>query len=228
MKTYPFLYPLKGKGKLKFGGGRNRGRNGGPRLTGGPTWGPLKPLKHWLRNTGGTLTQGSPLLNGPLLKGNPGTPGAKADAAALVDPSGNKLVTVLAMAPLFELVLLLMLGEPMLPPGKLGPINPPGIWSKGTKSGKASNTAAAAKAVDDAEELEEDAVAVDDAVAADDAAAADADAAALLEEKDAEEEEEAADALPVDDVPELDEAVDAILIMTFRHVSAGPNIRQRL
>lgn len=166
------------------------------------------------------------MLNGPLLKGNPGTPGAKADAAALADPSGNKLVTVLAMAPLFELVLLLMLGEPMVPPGKLGPINPPVIGSKGTKSGKASSTAAAAKAVDDAEELEEDAVAVDDAVAADDAAAADADVAALLEEKD--DEEEAADALPVDDVPELDEAVDAILIMTFRHVSAGPNIRQRL
>lgn len=162
------------------------------------------------------------MLNGTLLKGSPGTPGAKADAAALADPSGNKLVTVLATAPLFELVLLLMLGEPMVPPGKLGPINPPVIGSKGTKSGKASNTAAAAKAVDDAEELEED------AVAADDAAAADADVAALLEEKDDEEEEEAADALPVDDVPELDEAVDAILIMTFRHVSAGPNIRQRL
>lgn len=150
---------------------------------------------------------------------------SKAEAAALVDPSGKILVTVLAMAPLFELVLLLMLGEPMLPPGKLGPINPPVIGSKGTKSGKASNTAAAAKAFDDAEELEEDA---DDAVAADDDAAADADAAALLDEKDDEEEDEAAEALPVDDVPELDEAVDAILIMTFKHVSAVPNIRQRL
>lgn len=157
------------------------------------------------------------------MKGKTGAPGAKAEAAALVDPSGKILVTVLAMAPLFELVLLLMLGEPMLPPGKLGPINPPVIGSKGTKSGKASNTAAAAKAFDDAEELEEDA---DDAVAADDDAAADADAAALLDEKG--DEEEVAEALPVDDVPELDEAVDAILIMTFKHVSAVPNIRQRL
>lgn len=167
------------------------------------------------------------MLNRPLLKGKTGAPGAKAEAAALVDPSGKILVTVLAMAPLFELVLLLMLGEPMLPPEKLGPINPPVIGSKGTKSGKASNTAAAAKskAFDDAEELEEDA---DDAVAADDDAAADADAAALLDEKDDEEEDEAAEALPVDDVPELDEAVDAILIMTFKHVSAVPNIRQRL
>lgn len=164
------------------------------------------------------------MLNRPLLKGKTGAPGAKAEAAALVDPSGKILVTVLAMAPLFELVLLLMLGEPMLPPGKLGPINPPVIGSKGTKSGKASNTAAAAKAFDDAEELEEDTVAADDAVAADDDAAADADAAALLDEKD----DEAAEALPVDDVPELDEAVDAILIMTFKHVSAVPNIRQRL
>lgn len=168
------------------------------------------------------------MLNRPLLKGKTGAPGAKAEAAALVDPSGKILVTVLAMAPLFELVLLLMLGEPMLPPGKLGPINPPVIGSKGTKSGKASNTAAAAKAFDDAEELEEDAVATDDAVAEDDDAAADADAAALLDEKDDEEEDEAAEALPVDDVPELDEAVDAILIMTFKHVSAVPNIRQRL
>lgn len=168
------------------------------------------------------------MLNRPLLKGKTGAPGAKAEAAALVDPSGKILVTVLAMAPLFELVLLLMLGEPMLPPGKLGPINPPVIGSKGTKSGKASNTAAAAKAFDDAEELEEDAVAADDAVAEDDDAAADADAAALLDEKDDEEEDEAAEALPVDDVPELDEAVDAILIMTFKHVSAVPNIRQRL
>lgn len=159
-------------------------------------------------------------MNRPLLKGKTGAPGAKAEAAALVDPSGKILVTVLAMAPLFELVLLLMLGEPMLPPE-----NPPVIGSKGTKSGKASNTAAAAKAFDDAEELEEDA---DDAVAADDDAAADADAAALLDEKDDEEEDEAAEALPVDDVPELDEAVDAILIMTFKHVSAVPNIRQRL
>lgn len=164
------------------------------------------------------------MLNRPLLKGKTGAPGAKAEAAALVDPSGKILVTVLAMAPLFELVLLLMLGEPMLPPGKLGPINPPVIGSKGTKSGKASNTAAAAKAFDDAEELEEDTVAADDAVAADDDAAADADAAALLDEK----EDEAAEALPVDLVPELDEAVDAILIMTFKHVSAVPNIRQRL
>lgn len=164
------------------------------------------------------------MLNRPLLKGKTGAPGAKAEAAALVDPSGKILVTVLAMAPLFELVLLLMLGEPMLPPGKLGPINPPVIGSKGTKSGKASNTAAAAKAFDDTEELEEDTVAADDAVAADDDAAADADAAALLDEKD----DEAAEALPVDDVPELDEAVDAILIMTFKHVSAVPNIRQRL
>lgn len=164
------------------------------------------------------------MLNRPLLKGKTGAPGAKAEAAALVDPSGKILVTVLAMAPLFELVLLLMLGEPMLPPEKLGPINPPVIGSKGTKSGKASNTAAAAKAFDDAEELEEDTVAADDAVAADDDAAADADAAALLDEKD----DEAAEALPVDDVPELDEAVDAILIMTFKHVSAVPNIRQRL
>lgn len=168
------------------------------------------------------------MLNRPLLKGKTGAPGAKAEAAALVDPSGKILVTVLAMAPLFELVLLLMLGEPMLPPEKLGPINPPVIGSKGTKSGKASNTAAAAKAFDDAEELEEDAVAADDAVAEDDDAAADADAAALLDEKDDEEEDEAAEALPVDDVPELDEAVDAILIMTFKHVSAVPNIRQRL
>lgn len=168
------------------------------------------------------------MLNRPLLKGKTGAPGANAEAAALVDPSGKILVTVLAMAPLFELVLLLMLGEPMLPPGKLGPINPPVIGSKGTKSGKASNTAAAAKAFDDAEELEEDAVAADDAVAEDDDAAADADAAALLDEKDDEEEDEAAEALPVDDVPELDEAVDAILIMTFKHVSAVPNIRQRL
>lgn len=168
------------------------------------------------------------MLNRPLLKGKTGAPGAKAEAAALVDPSGKILVTVLAMAPLFELVLLLMLGEPMLPPGKLGPINPPVIGSKGTKSGKASNTAAAAKAFDDAEELEEDVVAADDAVAADDDAATDADAAALLDEKDDEEEDEAAEALPVDDVPELDEAVDAILIMTFKHVSAVPNIRQRL
>lgn len=168
------------------------------------------------------------MLNRPLLKGKTGAPGAKAEAAALVDPSGKILVTVLAMAPLFELVLLLMLGEPMLPPGKLGPINPPVIGSKGTKSGKASNTAAAAKAFDDAEELEEDTVAADDAVAADDDAAADADAAALLDEKDDEEEDEAAEALPVDDAPELDEAVDAILIMTFKHVSAVPNIRQRL
>lgn len=168
------------------------------------------------------------MLNRPLLKGKTGAPGAKAEAAALVDPSGKILVTVLAMAPLFELVLLLMLGEPMLPPGKLGPINPPVIGSKGTKSGKASNTAAAAKAFDDAEELEEAAVAADDAVAADNDAAADADAAALLDEKDDEEEDEAAEALPVDDVPELDEAVDAILIMTFKHVSAVPNIRQRL
>lgn len=168
------------------------------------------------------------MLTRPLLKGKTGAPGAKAEAAALVDPSGKILVTVLAMAPLFELVLLLMLGEPMLPPGKLGPINPPVIGSKGTKSGKASNTAAAAKAFDDAEELEEDAVAADDAVTADDDAAADADAAALLNEKDDEEEDEAAEALPVDDVPELDEAVDAILIMTFKHVSAVPNIRQRL
>lgn len=168
------------------------------------------------------------MLNRPLLKGKTGAPGAKAEAAALVDPSGKILVTVLAMAPLFELVLLLMLGEPMLPPGKLGPINPPVIGSKGTKSGKASNTAAAAKAFDDAEELEEDTVAADDAVAADDDAAADADAAALLDEKDDEEEDEAAEALPVDDVAELDEAVDAILIMTFKHVSAVPNIRQRL
>lgn len=168
------------------------------------------------------------MLNRPLLKGKTGAPGAKAEAAALVDPSGKILVTVLAMAPLFELVLLLMLGEPMLPPGKLGPINPPVIGSKGTKSGKASNTAAAAKAFDDAEELEEDVVAADDAVAADNDAAADADAAALLDEKDDEEEDEAAEALPVDDVPELDEAVDAILIMTFKHVSAVPNIRQRL
>lgn len=168
------------------------------------------------------------MLNRPLLKGKTGAPGAKAEAAALVDPSGKILVTVLAMAPLFELVLLLMLGEPMLPPGKLGPINPPVIGSKGTKSGKASNTAAAAKAFDDAEELEEDAVAADDAVAEDDDAAADADAAALLDEKDDEEEDEAAEALPVDDVPELDEAVDAILIMTFKHVSAVPNKRQRL
>lgn len=165
------------------------------------------------------------MLNRPLLKGKTGAPGANAEAAALVDPSGKILVTVLAMAPLFELVLLLMLGEPMLPPEKLGPINPPVIGSKGTKSGKASNTAAAAKAFDDAEELEED---VDDAVAADDDAATDADAAALLDEKDDEEEDEAAEALPVDDVPELDEAVDAILIMTFKHVSAVPNIRQRL
>lgn len=164
------------------------------------------------------------MLNRPLLKGKTGAPGAKAEAAALADPSGKILVTVLAMAPLFELVLLLMLGEPMLPPGKLGPINPPVIGSKGTKSGKASNTAAAAKAFDDAEELEEDTVAAEDAVAADDDAAADADAAALLDEK----EDEAAEALPVDDVPELDEAVDAILIMTFKHVSAVPNIRQRL
>lgn len=163
------------------------------------------------------------MLNRPLLKGKTGAPGAKAEAAALVDPSGKILVTVLAMAPLFELVLLLMLGEPMLPPGKLAPINPPVIGSKGTKSGKASNIAAAAKAFDDAEELEEDA---DDAVAADDDAAA--DAAALLDEKDDEEEDEAAEALPVDDVPELDEAVDAILIITFKHVSAVPNIRQRL
>lgn len=168
------------------------------------------------------------MLNRPLLKGKTGAPGAKAEAAALVDPSGKILVTVLAMAPLFELVLLLMLGEPMLPPGKLGPINPPVIGSKGTKSGKASNTAAAAKAFDDTEELEEDTVAADDAVAADDDAAADADAAALLDEKDDEEEDEAAEALPIDDVPELDEAVDAILIMTFKHVSAVPNIRQRL
>lgn len=168
------------------------------------------------------------MLNRPLLKGKTGAPGANAEAAALVDPSGKILVTVLAMAPLFELVLLLMLGEPMLPPGKLGPINPPVIGSKGTKSGKASNTAAAAKAFDDAEELEEDVVAADDAVAADNDAAADADAAALLDEKDDEEEDEAAEALPVDDVPELDEAVDAILIMTFKHVSAVPNIRQRL
>lgn len=168
------------------------------------------------------------MLNRPLLKGKTGAPGAKAEAAALVDPSGKILVTVLAMAPLFELVLLLMLGEPMLPPGKLGPINPPVIGSKGTKSGKASNTAAAAKAFDDAEELEEDAVAADDAIAADDDAAADADAAALLDEKDDEEEDEAAEDLPVDDVPELDEAVDAILIMTFKHVSAVPNKRQRL
>lgn len=168
------------------------------------------------------------MLNRPLLKGKTCAPGAKAEAAALVDPSGKILVTVLAMAPLFELVLLLMLGEPMLPPGKLGPINPPVIGSKGTKSGKASNTAAAAKAFDDAEELEEDTVAADDAVAADDDAAADADAAALLDEKDDEEEDEAAEALPVDDVAELDEAVDAILIMTFKHVSAVPNIRQRL
>lgn len=168
------------------------------------------------------------MLNRPLLKGKTGAPGAKAEAAALVDPSGKILVTVLAMAPLFELVLLLMLGEPMLPPGKLGPINPSVIGSKGTKSGKASNTAAAAKAFDDAEELEEDVVAADDAVAADNDAAADADAAALLDEKDDEEEDEAAEALPVDDVPELDEAVDAILIMTFKHVSAVPNIRQRL
>lgn len=168
------------------------------------------------------------MLNRPLLNGKTGAPGAKAEAAALVDPSGKILVTVLAMAPLFELVLLLMLGEPMLPPGKLGPINPPVIGSKGTKSGKASNTAAAAKAFDDAKELEEDAVAADDAVEADDDAAADADAAALLDEKDDEEEDEAAEALPVDDVPELDEAVDAILIMTFKHVSAVPNIRQRL
>lgn len=162
------------------------------------------------------------MLNRPLLKGKTGAPGANAEAAALVDPSGKILVTVLAMAPLFELVLLLMLGEPMLPPGKLGPINPPVIGSKGTKSGKASNTAAAAKAFDDAEELEED------AVAADDDAAADADVAALLDEKDDEEEDDAAEALPVDVVPELDEAVDAILIMTFKHVSAVPNIRQRL
>lgn len=168
------------------------------------------------------------MLNRPLLKGKTGAPGAKAEAAALVDPSGKILVTVLAMAPLFELVLLLMLGEPMLPPGKLGPINPPVIGSKGTKSGKASNTAAAAKAFDDAEELEEDTVAADDAVAADDDAAADADAAALLDEKDDEEEDEAAEALPVDDVTELDEAVDAILIITFKHVSAVLNIRQRL
>lgn len=168
------------------------------------------------------------MLNRPLLKGKTGAPGAKAEAAVLVDPSGKILVTVLAMAPLFELVLLLMLGEPMLPPGKFGPINPPVIGSKGTKSGKASNTAAAAKAFDDAEELEEDTVAADDAVAADDDAAADADAAALLDEKDDEEEDEAAEALPVDDVPELDEAVDAILIITFKHVSAVPNIRQRL
>lgn len=168
------------------------------------------------------------MLNRPLLKGKTGAPGAKAEAAALVDPSGKILVTVLAMAPLFELVLLLMLGEPMLPPGKLGPINPPVIGSKGTNSGKASNTAAAAKAFDDAEELEEDAVAADNAVAEDDDAAADADAAALLDEKDDEEEDEAAEALPVDDAPELDEAVDAILIMTFKHVSAVPNKRQRL
>lgn len=168
------------------------------------------------------------MLNRPLLKGKTGAPGAKAEAAALADPSGKILVTVLAMAPLFELVLLLMLGEPMLPPGKLGPINTPVIGSKGTKSGKASNTAAAAKVFDDAEELEEDAVAADDAIAADDDAAAEADAAALLDEKDDEEEDEAAEALPVDDVPELDEAVDAILIMTFKHVSAVPNIRQRL
>lgn len=159
-------------------------------------------------------------MKGPLLKGNPGTPGANADAAALADPSGNKLVTVLAIAPLFELVLLLMLGEPIdPPPGKFGPINPPVIGSKGTKSGKASNTAAAAKAVDEAEELDEE------------DAAADAEAAALLEEEEEEEdeeEEEAAEALPVDDVPELDEAVDAILIIIFRHVSAVPNIRQML
>lgn len=143
------------------------------------------------------------------MTGKPGTPGAKAEAAAVADPSGNTLVTVLATAPLLELVLLLMLGDPPKSRGNPGPIIPPVKGLKGPNWEIPSVTAAAAAAADEDEPKGEAAAAADD------------------DAEEEEEEEEAAEVLADEAAEELEDPAEAPLFNMFRQFSSVLNIRQR-
>lgn len=140
------------------------------------------------------------------MTGKPGTPGAKAEAAAVADPSGNTLVTVLATAPLLELVLLLMLGDLPKSRGNPGPIIPPVKGLKEPNWEIPSVTAAAAAADEDEPKGKAAAAADDDAE---------------------EEEEEAAEALADEAAEELEDPAEAPLFNMFRQFSSVLNIRQR-
>lgn len=142
------------------------------------------------------------------MTGKPGTPGAKAEAAAVADPSGNTLVTVLATAPLLELVLLLMLGDPPKSRGNPGLIIPPVKGLKGPNWEIPSVTAAAAAAADEDEPKGEAAAAADD-------------------DAEEEEEEEAAEVLADEAAEELEDPAEAPLFNMFRQFSSVLNIRQR-